>query len=97
MLLGLDGKPEIVKVDGQDRFVPKQAHGITANSIGVLIDADTAMAWRGPMVQSALMQLLKATNWGELDVLLIDMPPGTGDIQLSLAQQAKIDGAVIVS
>ena len=97
MLLGLDGKPEIVKVDGQDRFVPKQAHGITANSIGFLIDADTAMAWRGPMVQSALMQLLKATNWGELDVLLIDMPPGTGDIQLSLAQQAKIDGAVIVS
>ena len=97
MLLGLDGKPEIVKVDGQDRFVPKQAHGITANSIGFLIDADTAMAWRGPMVQSALMQLLKATNWGALDVLLIDMPPGTGDIQLSLAQQAKIDGAVIVS
>ena len=97
MLLGLGGKPEIVQVDGQDRFVPKQAYGIVANSIGFLIDADTAMAWRGPMVQSALMQLLKATNWGPLDVLLIDMPPGTGDIQLSLAQQAKISGALIVS
>ena len=97
MLLGLEGKPKIVAVQGQDRFVPKAAHGITANSIGFLIDQDTAMAWRGPMVQSALMQLLKATNWGELDLLLIDMPPGTGDIQLSLAQQATLAGAVIVS
>lgn len=93
MILGLAGKPES---DGQ-MLLPKLAHGLKAMSIGLLIDKDTAMVWRGPMATSALQQLLRDVAWGALDVLVIDMPPGTGDIQLTLAQRASLTGAVIVS
>ncbi|MBW8309531.1 MAG: Mrp/NBP35 family ATP-binding protein [Candidatus Paracaedibacteraceae bacterium] len=93
-MMGLTGKPEVT---ADKKLIPRKAHGISCMSIGFLIPPDTPMVWRGPMVQGALMQLLKDVAWGELDLLLIDMPPGTGDVQLSLAQQASLAGAVIVS
>ena len=93
-LLGLKGKPE---TDGE-LLKPMTAHGIKAMSIGSLLkDDDTAMIWRGPMATSALMQLINDVAWGPLDVLVLDLPPGTGDIQLTLAQRVKLAGAVVVS
>ena len=74
-----------------------EGHGLQASSIGFLIDIDTPMVWRGPMVTQALEQLLKDTNWRELDYLVVDLPPGTGDIQLTLAQKVPVTGAVIVT
>ncbi len=93
-LFGLKGAPRIVS--GRT-LEPMQAFGIKVMSIGFLVDAAKAMVWRGPMVASAVTQLLRDVDWGELDVLVVDMPPGTGDAQLSLAQQAPLAGAVIVS
>lgn len=94
-MLGIpDAKP--VSEDGKS-FDPMQAHGIVAMSIGFLVDEAQAMAWRGPMVTQALNQLLSQTRWGELDYLLVDMPPGTGDIQLTLSQKVPVSGAVIVT
>ena len=78
-------------------LTPLLAHGVHAMSIGFLVDPGKAVVWRGPMVTGALMQLVRDTEWGELDLLVIDMPPGTGDIQLSLAQQIALDGAVVVT
>lgn len=94
LLLGIDGKP-----DSKDNktMEPLVGHGIKCNSIGFLVDADTPAIWRGPMVTQALEQLLRQTNWGELDYLIVDMPPGTGDIALTLAQKVPVTGAVIVS
>ncbi|MBT7646950.1 MAG: Mrp/NBP35 family ATP-binding protein, partial [Rhodospirillaceae bacterium] len=92
-LLGLSGKPE---TDGK-KLWPKEAFGIKAMSIGLLIEEDQPMVWRGPMVQSALEQMLRQVEWGEIDVMIIDMPPGTGDAQLTLTQRAPLAGAVIVS
>ncbi len=92
-LLGLYGKPDS---DGQ-MLKPMSAFGLKAMSIGLLVAPDTAMVWRGPMATSALNQLLVDVDWGVLDILIVDMPPGTGDIQLSLAQRANLAGAVIVS
>lgn len=93
-MLGIKGKPQ--SEDGQ-HINPMEGHGIQAMSIGFLIDADTPMVWRGPMVTSALEQLLKQTNWKDLDYLIVDMPPGTGDIQLTLSQKVPVTGAVIVT
>jgi ATP-binding protein involved in chromosome partitioning len=93
-MLGISGRP--VSQDGKT-FQPLQGHGIQASSIGFLIDPDQPMVWRGPMVTSALQQLLNLTQWDNLDYLVIDMPPGTGDIQLTLAQQVPVTGAVIVT
>ena len=94
-MLGLTGKtPE--SEDGKT-MQPLQGHGIYVMSIGLLIDPDQPMVWRGPMVTSALQQLLNQTNWPELDYLIVDMPPGTGDIQLTLSQQVPVSGAVIVT
>lgn len=93
-MLGISGRPE--SVDGKS-MEPMQAHGIQAMSIGFLIDTDTPMVWRGPMVTGALEQLLRDTNWHELDYLVIDLPPGTGDIQLTLAQKIPVTGAIIVT
>jgi ATP-binding protein involved in chromosome partitioning len=94
MMLGIAGRPE--SKDGK-RIEPMQGHGLQASSIGFLIDMDTPMVWRGPMVTQALEQLLKDTNWRELDYLVVDLPPGTGDIQLTLAQKVPVTGAVIVT
>ena len=92
-MLGVKGQPSI---DGE-KIVPKEAHGLKVMSIGFLVEEDSAMIWRGPMVTSALQQLLKDTLWGVLDYLIIDLPPGTGDIQLTLAQRIPTAGAVIVT
>jgi len=94
-MLGLTGQSPQSK-DGKT-LEPLEAHGVKAMSIGFLIDERQPMAWRGPMVTSALNQLLGETHWGELDYLLVDMPPGTGDIQLTLAQRVPVSGAVIVT
>jgi len=94
MMLGLAGKPETV--DGR-LLEPMIGHGIQAISIGLLIDADQPMVWRGPMVTQALQQLLMQTHWQDLDYLVVDMPPGTGDIQLTLSQQVPVTGAVVVT
>ncbi|GMV56971.1 MAG: hypothetical protein AMXMBFR72_00920 [Betaproteobacteria bacterium] len=93
-MLGIEGKPE--SVDGKT-LEPLENYGIQASSIGFLVDADQPMVWRGPMVTQALQQLLAQTNWKDLDYLIVDMPPGTGDIQLTLAQQVPVTGAVIVT
>jgi ATP-binding protein involved in chromosome partitioning len=94
MMLGIAGRPE--SKDGK-HLEPMEAHGLQAISIGFLIDVDTPMVWRGPMVTQALEQLLKDTAWRALDYLVIDLPPGTGDIQLTLAQKVPVTGAVIVT
>jgi ATP-binding protein involved in chromosome partitioning len=98
-MLGLSGRPE--SPDGKS-IVPMQAHGVQAMSIGFLVEQDTPMIWRGPMATSALTQLLNDTRWGgleddPLDLLVVDLPPGTGDIQLTLAQKIPVAGAVIVT
>jgi ATP-binding protein involved in chromosome partitioning len=94
MMLGISGRPE--SPDNQS-MNPLIGHGIQANSIGFLIEQDNPMVWRGPMVTSALEQLLRQTNWKDLDYLVVDMPPGTGDIQLTLSQKVPVTGAVIVT
>ncbi len=92
-LLGLKARPET-----QGRAIrPLAAYGVKAMSIGFLVEEEDAMIWRGPMVMSAIQQLLRDVLWGELDCLLVDMPPGTGDAQLTLAQNVALDGAIIVS
>ncbi len=93
-MLGIAGRP--VSNDGK-RLEPMEGHGIQAISIGFLIEADTPMVWRGPMVTQALEQLLRETNWRDVDYLVVDMPPGTGDIQLTLAQKVPVTGVVIVT
>ena len=94
MMLGLSGRPD--SPDGKT-IEPMRAHGIEAMSIGLLVDQDTPMIWRGPMATSALTQLLTETRWGDLDVLVVDLPPGTGDIQLTMAQKIPVAGAVVVT
>jgi ATP-binding protein involved in chromosome partitioning len=93
-MMGLTGKPE--SKDGK-KLLPKEKYGIKTMSIGYLVNEDTPMIWRGPMVQSALMQMMSDVEWGELDVLIVDMPPGTGDAQLTMAQRVPLTGAVVVS
>jgi ATP-binding protein involved in chromosome partitioning len=95
-LFGLSGKPLASDVDGK-RMKPMSRYGVEVASIGFLIDENTPMIWRGPMVMSALTQLLRDVEWSETDIMVIDMPPGTGDVQLSLAQQTPLSGAIIVS
>jgi ATP-binding protein involved in chromosome partitioning len=93
-MLGIHGRPE--SPDGQN-LEPMVGHGLQAMSIGFLIDVETPMVWRGPMVTQALEQLLNNTRWQDLDYLVVDLPPGTGDIQLTLAQRVPVTGAVIVT
>jgi ATP-binding protein involved in chromosome partitioning len=93
-MLGIQGRPE--SRDGKS-LEPMEAHGLQAMSIGFLIDVETPMVWRGPMVTQALEQLLTETRWRELDYLVVDLPPGTGDIQLTLSQKVPVTGAIIVT
>ncbi|MDJ0982784.1 MAG: iron-sulfur cluster carrier protein ApbC [Kiloniellales bacterium] len=93
-MLGISGKPQ--SPDGKT-LLPMENFGVKCMSIGFLVPEDTPMIWRGPMVQSALQQMLRDVDWGELDILVVDMPPGTGDAQLTMAQQVPLAGAVIVS
>jgi ATP-binding protein involved in chromosome partitioning len=93
-LMGLKGKPELL----ENRVLkPMEAHGLKVMSIGFMVEDDAPLIWRGPMIDSALTQMLREVAWGDLDVLIVDMPPGTGDAQLTMAQKVPLDGAVIVS
>jgi len=94
MMMGIEGRPE--SADGQT-MEPMSNYGVQVMSIGFLVDADNPMIWRGPMVTQALEQLLRQTNWSDLDYLIVDMPPGTGDIQLTLSQKVPLTGVVIVT
>jgi ATP-binding protein involved in chromosome partitioning len=94
MMMGLDARPD--SADGKT-MEPLQNYGVQVMSIGFLVEADSPMVWRGPMATQALDQLLRQTNWGDLDYLIVDMPPGTGDIQLSLSQKVPLTGSVIVT
>ena len=94
MMMGLQGRPE--SADGKT-MEPMENHGVQVMSIGFLVDGDQAMIWRGPMATQALEQLLRQTNWKDLDYLIVDLPPGTGDIQLTLSQRVPMTGAVIVT
>jgi ATP-binding protein involved in chromosome partitioning len=85
------------ETEGDSVILPVEAHGLRTMSMGYLAAEKTAMVWRGPMAGGALAQMLEQTRWGDLDILLVDMPPGTGDIQLTLAQRARLSGAVIVT
>tara|TARA_B110000977_G_scaffold32905_1_gene43760 strand:- start:6222 stop:7076 length:855 start_codon:yes stop_codon:yes gene_type:complete len=96
MMLGVAENTRPQAVD-EKYFQPIQAHGLATMSMAYLVTDKTPMAWRGPMAAGALQQLLQQTAWGELDVLVVDMPPGTGDIQLTLAQKAQVAGAIIVT
>lgn len=97
MMLGMPGKPRVAEQGDKRKLIPLENHGVRGISIGMLIDADQAVAWRGPMATGALEQLLRDTQWDDLDYLIVDMPPGTGDIQLTLAQKVPVTGAVIVT
>ena len=92
-MVGINRKPEV----RDDKMIPLQAWGLSCMSIGFLVDEETAMIWRGPMVMGALEQMMGQVEWGALDILVIDMPPGTGDAQLTMAQRVALTGAVIVS
>jgi len=94
MMMGISGRPETN--DGKT-MEPMENHGLQVSSIGFMIDPDEPMVWRGPIVTQALQQLLEQTNWRDLDYLIVDMPPGTGDIQLTLSQKVPVTGAVIVT
>ena len=93
-MLGISGKPSMVD---KTTLRPMENYGLKCMSIGFLVPEDTPMIWRGPMVMSALQQMLRDVAWGELDIMIVDMPPGTGDAQLTMAQQVALAGAVIVS
>ena len=93
-LLAIKEKPQTI---GGTRLKPIERYGLTVMSIGFLIDEETPMIWRGPMVMSAITQMLREVEWGKLDIMVVDMPPGTGDAQLTMAQQVPLKGAVIVS
>jgi len=92
-MMGLTGRPK--SPDGE-RIEPLHAHGVTVMSIGLMLEEDKPVIWRGPMLMGALQQMLNQTNWGKLDVLIVDLPPGTGDVQLTLCQRFHITGAVVV-
>lgn len=93
-MLGISGEPS--SSDGKT-LDPMEGHGVKCMSMGFLIEEETPVIWRGPMAQTALQQMMRDINWGDLDVLIVDMPPGTGDVQLTMAQQVPLTGAVIVS
>ena len=98
LMFGLNRKqPAVVSMNGGKKLVPLDAYGVKVMSIGFLVDPDTAVVWRGPMASGALKQFMSDVTWGELDYLVFDMPPGTGDIQLTLAQTIPLTGAIIVT
>jgi len=95
--MGLNGRPEVEGEGTDAMLVPMERHGVKVMSMGFLVDDNTPVVWRGPMIMKTVQQFVQNVKWGELDVLLIDLPPGTGDAQLSLVQTIPLDGAVIVT
>lgn len=97
LMMGLDGRPEVEGDGAQAMLIPMERHGVKVMSMGFLVDDNTPVVWRGPMIMKTIQQFVQNVKWGELDVLLIDLPPGTGDAQLSLVQTLPLDGAIIVT
>lgn len=97
LMMGLSGRPEVEGGGAEAMLVPMERHGVKVMSMGFLVDDNTPVVWRGPMIMKTVQQFVQNVKWGELDVLLIDLPPGTGDAQLSLVQTLPLDGAVIVT
>ena len=97
IIMGVKGEPNKVEVDGGQKIAPAMAHGVPVMSIGFFLDPDQAVIWRGPMLGKALHQLMADVHWGELDYLVVDMPPGTGDVQITFSQQLKVSGALLVA
>ena len=97
IIMGVKGEPTKIDVDGGQKIAPTMAHGIPVMSIGFFLDPDQAVIWRGPMLGKALHQLMADVHWGELDYLVVDMPPGTGDVQITFSQQLKVSGALLVA
>jgi len=97
LMIGLGGRPEVTGEGETAMLVPMENHGVKVMSMGFLVDADTPVIWRGPMIMKTVQQFVQNVQWGDLEVLLIDMPPGTGDAQLSLVQTLSLDGAVLVT
>lgn len=97
ILMGIQGEPNKIEVNGEYKIAPSLAHGVPVMSIGFFLDAEQAVIWRGPMLGKALHQLMADVHWGELDYLVVDMPPGTGDVQITFSQQLKVSGALLVA
>ena len=97
MIMGVKGEPKKIEVDGGQKIAPALAHGVPVMSIGFFLDPEQAVIWRGPMLGKALHQLMADVHWGELDYLVVDMPPGTGDVQITFSQQLKVSGALLVA
>ncbi len=97
LMMGLQGRPEIEGDGAESRLLPMERHGVKVMSMGFLVDDDTPVVWRGPMIMKTIQQFVQNVKWGELDILIVDLPPGTGDAQLSLVQTLPLDGAVIVT
>ena len=97
ILMGVKGEPRKIEVDGVQKIEPTFAHGVPVMSIGFFLDSEQAVIWRGPMLGKALHQLMADVHWGELDYLVVDMPPGTGDVQITFSQQLKVSGALLVA
>lgn len=97
LMMGLDGRPEVEGEGATAMILPMERHGVKVMSMGFLVDDNTPVVWRGPMIMKTVQQFVQNVKWGELDVLLVDLPPGTGDAQLSLVQTLPLDGAVIVT
>jgi ATP-binding protein involved in chromosome partitioning len=97
ILMGVKSEPQKVEINGEYKIAPVSAHGVPVMSIGFFLDSDQAVIWRGPMLGKALHQLMADVHWGELDYLVVDMPPGTGDVQITFSQQLKVSGALLVA
>jgi ATP-binding protein involved in chromosome partitioning len=97
LMMGLSGRPEVQGEGAEAMLVPMERHGVKVMSMGFLVDDNTPVVWRGPMIMKTVQQFVQNVLWGELDILLIDLPPGTGDAQLSLVQTIPLDGAIIVT
>ncbi|MCB0747726.1 MAG: Mrp/NBP35 family ATP-binding protein [Ignavibacteriae bacterium] len=97
LMMGIESRPQVMQKEGTNKMIPLENYGIKLMSIGFLIEENSAVIWRGPMASGALKQFMTDVDWGELDYLIYDMPPGTGDIQLTLAQTIPLSGAVIVT
>ena len=97
LMIGLHGRPELEGDGAEAMLLPMEIHGVKVMSMGFLVDDDTPVIWRGPMIMKAVQQFVQNVKWGELEVLLVDLPPGTGDAQLSLVQILPLDGAVLVT
>ena len=97
LMMGLSGRPEVEGDGAEAMLIPMEAHGVKVMSMGFLVDDNTPVIWRGPMIMKTIQQFVQNVQWGELDLLLVDLPPGTGDAQLSLVQTLPLDGAILVT